>query len=238
MDVDALHHHALVQADRPEAGRLADHRGTAQRAAGGGQGARTAHRAFLVAGGEDQQRLAERPVEQRAYRLDDQREEALHVADAETIPAVVGLAQGQRVAPPQRSVEGHGVAVPGQHQAAGAAAVGRQQVGLAGSDVLDLAGEAEVAQPAGQALDQRTIGLVEARLGAAHRGQGDQLGELLLEAGKGHGGTPETVPCMIGRAGRGGNRRARTGRRGGRIRRRSPGGSRRTRWPGWRRPAG
>lgn len=37
------------------------------------------HRAFLVAGGEDHQRLAERLVEQRQQGLDGQREEALHV---------------------------------------------------------------------------------------------------------------------------------------------------------------
>ncbi len=141
-NLDALHHHPLVQADRPQVGRLADHRGATQRPPAFGEGTGAGHRAFLVAGGEDHQRLAERLVEQRQQGLDGQREEALHVATAEAVPAAVALVQAQRIAAPQRFVVGHGIGVAGQHQPAGTAAVAGQQVELARRDFPDLAAEA------------------------------------------------------------------------------------------------
>jgi hypothetical protein len=152
-----------------------------------GQGAGAGHGAFLVAGGEDQQRLAQGLVQQRQQRLDGDGEEALHVAAAQAIPAAIALVQAQRVAFPQRLVVGHGVGVPGQHQAAGAAAQARQQVELARGDLLQFAGEAQVAQPVGQQLHHRAVGLVQGGLGTAHRRQGEQLGETVFQARQGHG---------------------------------------------------
>ncbi|MCY1360185.1 hypothetical protein D9M69_468000 [compost metagenome] len=185
-DVDALHHHPLVQADGLEPRRLADHCRTAQGPAGLHQGASAGHGAFLVTGGEDDQRLLEALVQQAAHRLDSQGEEALHVAAAQAVPAIAGFAEFQRVGFPQGGVEGHGVAMAGQHQASGARAVGRQQVGLARRDLLDLAAETEVAEPGSQQFDHRLVRLVPTGLGAAHRRSSDQRSELGFQVRNGH----------------------------------------------------
>lgn len=71
-DVDAFHHHAFVQADGLEPGRLADHRGATQRAPRFGQCAGAGHGAFFIAGRKDQQWLLERLIQQRQHRLDGQ----------------------------------------------------------------------------------------------------------------------------------------------------------------------
>ncbi|MNZ69887.1 hypothetical protein D3C78_882030 [compost metagenome] len=160
-DVDALHHHPLVQADRLEPGRLADHRRTAQGPPGLGQGAGAGHRAFFVTGGENQQRLLEVVSQQGLHGFDDQGEKALHVATAQAHPAPVDLGQLERIGLPKLGVVGHGVAVPGQHQPARAAAVACQQVELARADLLDIAGKTQVPQPAGQQVDHRTVGLIQ-----------------------------------------------------------------------------
>lgn len=81
-DVDAVHEDALVHADRPQPGGLADHRRTAERLTGLGRGTGAGHGAFFVTGGKDQQRLLEIVLQQWDDRLDDQGEEALHVATA------------------------------------------------------------------------------------------------------------------------------------------------------------
>ncbi len=161
-DIDALHHDALVHANRLEPGRLADHRRTAQRLAGLGQGAGTGHRTFFITGGENQQRLLERLIEQRLHGLDDQREKALHVATAQPDPAAVNFGELQRIGLPQRIVIRHGIAVPGQDQAAGAAAESGEQVEFAGADLLDVATEAQITQPAGEQIDHRPVGLIQA----------------------------------------------------------------------------
>ncbi len=70
--------------------------------------------------------------------------------------------------------------MPRQHQAAGAAAKTGEQVELAGADVLDVDGEAQVSQPVGKQIDHRAVGLVERRLGATDRRRGNQCGELLF----------------------------------------------------------
>jgi len=185
-DVDALHHDALVQTHRPQPRGFADQRRAPERPAGCGQGAGTGHRAFFVAGGEDQQRTTKWLLQQRLHRLDDQREEALHVATAEPVPAVIGLAKAQRIGRPQFSIERHGVAVSGQHQATGTAAIAGQQVEFAGRDLRRLAGEAQLAEPGGQQLDHRTVALIPARLRATDGGCGNERGELLLERRNGH----------------------------------------------------
>ena len=99
-DVDALHHDAFVHADRLEPGRLADHCRAAQRSSSLGQRAGAGHRAFFITGGEDQQRLLERLIEQRQHGFDDQGEEALHVATAQTDPAAVDFCEFQRIGLP------------------------------------------------------------------------------------------------------------------------------------------
>ncbi|MCY1303957.1 hypothetical protein D9M70_536890 [compost metagenome] len=181
-----------MQADRLQARGLADHRRATQRPSRLGQHAGAGHGAFLVAGGEDDQRLAERLVQQATHGFDGQREEALHVAAAQAVPAVAGLIELQRVGFPQGGVERHGVAVPGQHQAAGATAVGGQQIGLALRHLLDLAAKAEVAEPGGQQFDHRLVRLVPTGLGATHRWCGDQRGELRFQVWNGHRGPPRT----------------------------------------------
>ncbi|EJT83877.1 hypothetical protein PPS11_29053 [Pseudomonas putida S11] len=148
------------------------------------------HGAFFVTGGEDQQRLLEIVLQQRDDRLDDQGEEALHVAAAQADPAAIGFGQLQRVAGPQLFVVGHRVAVPRQHQATRAGATAGQQVELAGADLLDVALETQVAQPTGQQVDDLAIGLVQRRLGATDRGRGDQGGELVFQRRQRHARTP------------------------------------------------
>lgn len=132
-NIDALHHHALVQAYGLEACRLANHCSPAKRSAGSGQGTGAGHRAFFVTGGENQQRLLEGLIEQRSHGLDGQDEEALHVATAEAHPAVAHFAQLERVGLPQGRIEGHGIAVPSQHQTTRAGAITGEQVELAGA---------------------------------------------------------------------------------------------------------
>jgi hypothetical protein len=150
------------------------------------RGPRPGHGAFFVASGEDQQRLLERLIQQGPHRLDDQGEETLHVATAQADPAAVDFGQLQGVGLPQRAVIGHGVAVPGQYQAARATAETGQQVELAGADLLDITGKTQVAEPTGQQVDHRTVGLIQCCLSAAHRWRGDQRGKLILHGRQGH----------------------------------------------------
>ncbi|MNY04631.1 hypothetical protein D3C86_1373180 [compost metagenome] len=185
-DVDALHHDAFVHADRLEPGRLADHRRPPQRSPRLGQRAGTGHRTFFIAGGENQQRLFERLIEQRFDRLDGQGEKTLHIATAQADPTTVDFSQLQRVGLPQRAVERHGVAVPGQHQAAGAGAETGQQVELAGADLLDLAGKAQLTEPRCQQIDDRAVGLIETGLCATDRRCGDQRSELFFHRRQWH----------------------------------------------------
>ncbi|MNJ71736.1 hypothetical protein D3C77_683120 [compost metagenome] len=82
-----------MQADRLEPGRLADHCRPAQRTTGCGQGTSTRHGAFFIAGGENQQRLLEVIGQQRLHGLDNQGEEAFHVAAAKADPTAVDFSQ-------------------------------------------------------------------------------------------------------------------------------------------------
>ncbi|MNO64770.1 hypothetical protein D3C76_555070 [compost metagenome] len=189
-DVDAVHEDALVHADRPQPGRLTDYRCTAQWLAGLGQGTGAGHGAFFVAGGKDQQRLLEVVLQQRDDRFDDQGEEALHVAAAQADPTAIGFGQLQWVTGPQLFVIGYGVAVPRQHQATRASATAGQQVELAGADLLDVALETQVAQPAGQQVDDLAVGLVQRGLGATDRRRGDQGGKLVFQRRQRHAHTP------------------------------------------------
>ena len=70
-NVDALHHHALVQADRLEPRRLTDHRRTAQRTPGFSKRTGARHGGFFVASGQNQQGLPERLIQQRPDGFDD-----------------------------------------------------------------------------------------------------------------------------------------------------------------------
>lgn len=193
-DIDTLHHHALVQANRSEPGRLADHRSTTERTAGSGQRLGPGHRAFFVAGGQDDQRLLERLVDQAAHRFDRQREEAFHVAAAKPDPAAIHLGELERIGAPQGLVVRHRIAVPGQHQPSRTTAKRGNQVELAGIDLLDVAGEPQLGKPGGQQVDHLAIGLVQAGLGAADRRRGDQGGELFLHGWQWHGDPPGRAP--------------------------------------------
>ncbi|MOA12626.1 hypothetical protein D3C78_1326380 [compost metagenome] len=175
-----------MQADRLEPGRLADHRRPAQRPAGRRQGAGTGHRAFLVTGGENHQRLFERFIQQGQHGFDGEGEKALHVAAAQADPAPVDFGQFQRVGLPQGAIEWHGVAVPGQHQAARAGAEAGEQVEFAGADLLDLTGKTQVTEPGGQQIDDRTVGLVQMGLGATDGRRGDQCSELVFHGRQRH----------------------------------------------------
>ena len=185
-NVDALHHDAFVHPNWLEAGRLTDHRCPPQGPAGIGQGPGAGHGAFFVTGGEDQQRLLERLVQQRLERFDGQGEKALHVTTAQADPTAIDLGELQRIGLPQRAVERHRVTVAGQHQAAGTAAETGQQIEFARADLLDIAGEPQLSEPAGQQLDDSAVGLVEPRLGTADRRRGDQGSELIFHGRQRH----------------------------------------------------
>ncbi|MNM96768.1 hypothetical protein D3C81_1092570 [compost metagenome] len=184
---DALHHHALVQADRPQVGRLADHRRAAQRPPRFGKGPRPGHGALLVAGGEDHQRLAQLMQRHALQSLDHQREEAFHVAGAEAEPAAVALVQTQRIAFPQRLVIRDRIRMTRQYQATRAGAQAGEQIELARGDFLEFAAKAQVAKPAGQQFDHRPVGLVERCLGTAHGRAGNQCGESFFQGRQWHG---------------------------------------------------
>ena len=86
---------------------------------------------------------------------DGQGKEAFHVGAAQAVQSLVALGQAQRIALPAALIEGHGVGVPGQHQAPGTTAQRGDQVGLVTVcvDCLDFGAEAHVVQPAGQQVD-------------------------------------------------------------------------------------
>ncbi len=130
--------------------------------------------------------MLERLIKQRLHGFDDQREETLHVAAAQPDPAAIDFSELQRVGLPQRVVIRHGVAVPGQHQAAGAAAETGEQIEFAGADLLDIAAETQVTEPARQQIDDGAVGLVQVRLGTADRWRGNQRGELVLHGRQWH----------------------------------------------------
>ncbi len=96
--------------------------------------------------------MFERLVQVAAHRFDDQREEALHVAAAQSIPAVVCFGQGEGIVLPALRIAGNGVGMAGHDQAAGAAAKTGEQVGLAGliGNRQDAAFKPQIAQPTGQ----------------------------------------------------------------------------------------
>ncbi len=175
-----------MQADRLEARRFANNRRATQHTARCSQGLGTCHGALFVAGGEDDERLLERLIEQRLKRLDGQREKALHVAAAQSYPVAVDFGQLERIGLPQRIVVRNGIAVARQHQPAGASAKRRQQIELAGAYLLDVAGETQIAQPARQQVNDGAIGLVERGLRTAHRRRGDQGGELVFHGRQRH----------------------------------------------------
>ncbi|MCY1445066.1 hypothetical protein D9M71_615690 [compost metagenome] len=128
--------------------------------------------------------------QQRLHRLDDQGEEAFHVATAKTHPAAVDFGQLQRIGLPQPRIIGHGIAMPGQHQPARATAVTGEQIELARRHLLDIAGKPQVAQPTGQQVDHRAVGLVQRRLGATDRRRGNQCGKLVFERWQRHARSP------------------------------------------------
>ncbi|MND83716.1 hypothetical protein D3C80_755870 [compost metagenome] len=189
-DVDAFHHHALVQADGLEARRFANHRRAPERSPGRGQCLGAGHGAFLIASRQDQQRLLERLGQQRLHRFDDQGEEALHVATAQAHPTAIDLGEFERVGLPQAAVEWHRVTVPGQYQAAGATAEACEQVELARRHLLDIAGKAQFAQPGGQQVDDLAVGLIQARLGTTDRRRRNQGSELVFHGWQWHAHSP------------------------------------------------
>ncbi|MNZ27725.1 hypothetical protein D3C78_449460 [compost metagenome] len=190
-NIDTVHHHAFVQADRFEPGGLADHCCPAQRAPCLGQGPGARHRAFFITGGKNQERLLEVMRQQRLHRLNDQGEEAFHVATAQANPAPVDFGQLEWIGLPQARIIGHRVTVTGQHQPTGARAVTGQQIEFARRYLLDIAGKTQVAQPTRQQVDHRTVGLVQRSLGATDRRRGNQRGELVFERWQGHARSPQ-----------------------------------------------
>src|SRR3546814_11068963 len=83
----------------------------------------------------------------------------LHVAAAEAVPAVIGLAQLQWIGLPQRGIERHGIAVPGQHQPAGTTAIAGEQVEFPRRDFRRFAGEAQFTEPGReQRSEERRVG--------------------------------------------------------------------------------
>ncbi|MNP61124.1 hypothetical protein D3C76_1562770 [compost metagenome] len=74
----------------------------------------------------------------------------------------------------------------GQDQPAGAAAETRQQVEFSGADLLDIAGKTQVAEPRGQQVDHRAVGLIEVRLSATDGRRSDQCSELIFHGRQRH----------------------------------------------------
>ncbi|MNL36471.1 hypothetical protein D3C87_1585540 [compost metagenome] len=130
--------------------------------------------------------MLERLVEQRFDGLNGQGKKTLHVATAQPDPATIDFGQFQRIGLPQRTIERHRVTVPGQHQTTGAGTESGQQVEFAGADLLDVAGETQIAEPGRQQVDHRTIGLIEACLGTADGRCSDQCSELIFHGRQRH----------------------------------------------------
>ena len=187
-----FHHDALVHAHRHQRGRLADYGGPGLRVARGHQGAGAVHGTLLVGGRQQDQRLLQGGVQEGSGGGQGQREEALHIRAAQAVQPVVALGEGQGVTLPAALVEGHGVGVACQHQAAGPAPQGRDQVGFGAvcGNRLDLGAKPHIAQPAGQQVDDRAVALVPQRVGGADGRCRHQLSQLFDDQSVniGHGG--------------------------------------------------
>lgn len=160
-----FHHDALVTSNRPHAGRFADDRRAGSRPAHFRQCPRALHGSFLVGGGENDQRFAEIPIEQRADRFDGDGEETFHVGNAESVETAVALAQAQRIGAPESFVVRYGVGMAGEYDSAGSAAVSRDEIELAvarpGRRRRHFAGEAKLFKPFRQIVDDGPVAHVD-----------------------------------------------------------------------------
>ncbi len=104
-----LHHDALVHAHWFEIGGLADHRVTGFRFAGFCQCPGAIHRAFFVSSGQDNQWLLQGLAGKGPGGFNGQREKALHIAGAQTVPAVVLFRETERITLPAFVVKRYGV---------------------------------------------------------------------------------------------------------------------------------
>ena len=131
---------------RHQPGGLADDRGPRPGPARGGQGAGAVHGAFLISGGQQNQRLLQGRVAELCRRRQCEWEETLHVGAAEAVQTVVAEIEAEGIGLPAALVEGNRVGMSRQHQPARTGAPGRDQVGLAsaGSNVLDFGIEAHL----------------------------------------------------------------------------------------------
>ncbi len=175
-DADAFHGDALVQADGFQARGFADEGMTSQLFLCICQGPCAAHGAFLVGRGENHQGLPELAGVQVTDGFEYQREEAFHVGAAQAVQPVVPFGQFEGVGAPAAAVEGHGVRMPGQHQAFGTAACRGNEIELAGivGNRQFLRLKAQVVQPVLQQVDDTHIRLVPFGADTAYRGLGDE----------------------------------------------------------------
>ncbi|MNZ50502.1 hypothetical protein D3C78_682900 [compost metagenome] len=176
-DADGLRHVALVGHHGHQAGGLTYHRIVGFDLGRRGDGTGSRHGGLFVGGSENTQRLAERLEIDLLERLHDEGEEALHVDGAEPVQAVALLGHLEGILAPAPLVEGHGIGMARQQQAAFTLAIGRHQVELAGllRQRRHLAVEAELAEPVGQQPDHRLIALIPAGIRAADRGNRNNI---------------------------------------------------------------
>ena len=110
-------HETLVGVNGLKPRGLADDRGLGPRPAGLQQKSAAGHGGLLIAGGRQDQRRAQLAAGDGSGGTERHREEALHVAGAQPIEAVIALGHGEGIVAPSILIERHGVGVPGQHQA-------------------------------------------------------------------------------------------------------------------------
>ena len=179
----------LCQPDRLHPGGLADHRVAAKPAVRIQQRLGAAHAALLVGGRDQDQGMLQTSQIDVADRLERHREEALHVAGPQAIPAPVALGQPKGIRLPACLVVRHRVGMARQYQAIRTAAGAGHQVELAGvaRDRQTLDSKASGLAPVCKMIDHPDIGLVPFRAHAADRRRADQALHHFLELRVFHG---------------------------------------------------
>lgn len=173
---DGLHENSLVHADRAQTGRFADYRIARPGMARRHQRPPAAHAAFFVGSREDYQWLCKVSVGVARRGLDGKREEALHIANAESVQIPVAFGQLEWVGCPPIRIEGHGIHMTGQHESAGPLAERPDDVELAGEagEFLQFHRTTDVLQPFGDLHGRCAVAHVEGGAYAADRRGGDQ----------------------------------------------------------------
>jgi ATP-dependent Clp protease protease subunit len=151
-----------------------------------GQCTRSIHGALLVGGAEKRDRAAEVARLEASDRVQRRRKESLHVSRAEAKELPLPLGEHERVVGPPIGVAGHRVGVAGQNEPVVARAENGDEVRLTRltGQWLDAHREPDGLRPLGQEIYHSPVGLIEARVGRAHRGNGNQLAQHVHLGGK------------------------------------------------------